>query len=191
MNTTEFAEPLDPQLFKLAMRHLAGAVSVITVGHGEDRTGFTATSVSSLSAEPPSILVCLNRTSSSWPALQQHRSFCVNILAQDQRHVADRFTGVDGAKGVARYEGASWQPLVTGALSLAEALTVIDCELEEVIIRHSHAILIGKVRAVVSRPDASPLLYWHGAYRHLGAHDQAGVEPPAEEPKALKLVHSA
>src|SRR6218665_3876124 len=84
--------------FKAAMRHLAGAVSVITTGRGDQRTGFTATSVSSFSMEPPAMLVCLNRTSSSWPVLQEHQGFCINVLAHDQLHVADRFAGRGGAK---------------------------------------------------------------------------------------------
>lgn len=56
--------------FKLSMRHLAGAVSVITVGDGRHRTGFTATSVSSLSAELPSVIVSVNPASSSWAQLK-------------------------------------------------------------------------------------------------------------------------
>jgi flavin reductase (DIM6/NTAB) family NADH-FMN oxidoreductase RutF len=164
-------EPFDTTGFKHAMRHLAGAVSVVTIGQGEDRTGFTATSVSSLSAEPPTILVCLNRSSSSWPALDRYKTFCVNVLTPAQQHVAERFAGANGAKGIARYEGARWQPLVTGALALSDALIAIDCELEEAIDRHSHAILIGRVRGVVARQDAHPLLYWHGAYRELPAQE--------------------
>lgn len=153
--------------FKHSMRHLAGAVSVITVGEGAERTGFTATSVSSLSVEPPTILVSLNRSSSSWPVLQTHERFCVNVLAHDQQHIADRFAGKGGIKGVDRYDGAQWQELATGAQALTDALTVLDCELEEAIIRHSHAILVGRVRAITIRSEARPLLYWHGAYRHL------------------------
>lgn len=158
--------------FKTAMRHLAGAVSVITTGRGEQRTGFTATSVSSFSMEPPAMIVCLNRTSSSWAVLREHQGFCINVLAHDQLHIADRFAGRGGAKGVARYEGAQWQELATGALALSNALTVIDCELEEAIERHSHAILIGRVKAVRTRETAEPLLYWHGAYRHISNLDR-------------------
>jgi flavin reductase (DIM6/NTAB) family NADH-FMN oxidoreductase RutF len=153
--------------FRNAMRHLAGAVSAVTVGRGADRTGFTATSVSSLSADPPSVIVSLNRASSSWPAVERYRSFCVNILAEDQQAVADNFAGRGGVKGVDRYQGADWREFATGAPGLAGALAVIDCELEEAILRHSHSILIGSVRAVAVRPEAKPLLYWHGAYRSL------------------------
>lgn len=153
--------------FKDSMRHLAGAVSVITVGRGDDRTGFTATSVSSLSIEPPSVLVSLNRNSSSWPVLQRYGTFAVNVLAHDQHHIADRFAGRGGARGNERYEGANWVELVTGTSALSDALTVLDCELDEAIDRHSHSILIGRVRAITVRGEAQPLLYWHGAYRHI------------------------
>jgi len=158
---------VDVDQFKDSMRHLAGAVSVITVGRGEDRTGFTATSVSSLSIEPPSVLVSLNRNSSSWPVLQRHGTFAVNVLAHDQQHIADRFAGRGGIKGAERYHGADWTELVTGTLALSDALTVLDCELDEAIDRHSHSILIGRVRAITIRGEAQPLVYWHGAYRHI------------------------
>ncbi len=154
------------------MRHLAGAVSVVTTGNGEHRTGFTATSVSCLSVAPPTILVCLNRDSSSWSTLLDHRSFCVNLLAHDHLHIADRFAGRSGAKGIERYEGAQWQSLKTGALALSGALAAIDCELEEAIDRHSHTILIGRVKDIVLRDGAEPLLYWHGAYRLLSNLDR-------------------
>jgi flavin reductase (DIM6/NTAB) family NADH-FMN oxidoreductase RutF len=158
---------VDVDRFKDSMRHLAGAVSVITVGHGADRTGFTATSVSSFSIEPPSILVSLNRSSSSWPVLQRYGTFAVNVLAHDQHHIADRFAGRGGAKGGERYQGAKWQELVTGTSALSDALTVLDCELDEAIDRHSHSILIGRVRAITLRGEAQPLVYWRGGYRHV------------------------
>ncbi|MBN9059188.1 flavin reductase family protein [Kaistia nematophila] len=166
-NSDRFQAGVETAAFKNSMRFLAGAVSVITVGQGQDLTGFTATSVSSLSADHPSIIVSLNRASSSWPAIQRYQSFCVNVLADDQQHVADNFAGRGGLKGADRYEGASWQKLVTGSLGLVGALTVLDCELEEAIERHSHSILIGSVRAITTTAEAQPLLYWHGGYRQL------------------------
>lgn len=176
MTPIEAASPVSAEVpteaFRGAMRTLAGAVSVITTGEGAERTGFTATSVTSLSVTPPTLLVCLNRDSSSRPTLETHRSFCVNILAHDQSHVADRFAGRGGAKGVARYEGALWQRQPTGTLGLSGALAVIDCELEEAIERHTHTILIGRARAITLRQDAEPLLYWHGAYRLISSLDR-------------------
>ena len=171
LDFASYAPKVEPTVhvdqFKDSMRHLAGAVSVITVGRGDDRTGFTATSVSSLSIDPPSILVSLNRSSSSWPVLQRHGSFAVNVLAHDQHHIADRFAGRGGVKGAERYHGANWQELVTGTSALSDALTVLDCELDEAIDRHSHSILIGRVRAITVRGEARPLVYWHGGYHHI------------------------
>ena len=158
--------------FRNAMRYLAGAVSVVTTGIGEQRTGFTATSVSSLSVEPPTLLVCLNRSSSSWPVLTTHGAFCVNVLSHDHLHVADRFAGRGGAQGTARYEGEQWRQLATGTWVLSSALAAFDCEVEEALDRHSHTILIGRVKAIALRDSAEPLLYWQGAYRLLSNLDR-------------------
>lgn len=163
----EYPQVVDQDLFKSSMRHLAGAVSVITVGVGDDRTGFTATSVTSLSAEVPTVLVSLNRSSSSWPVLQRHQRFCVNVLAHDQQHVAQSFAGHGGRSGAERYQDAEWLELATGTAALEGALTALDCELDEAVQMHSHAILIGRVRAITIRKEAAPLLYWNGAFRHL------------------------
>ena len=172
MQTTDAPASLEAAAFRNAMRHLAGAVSVVTTGRGEHRTGFTATSVSSLSVDPPTLIVCLNRESSTAPVLREHGAFCVNVLAHDQSHVADRFAGRNGVFGIARYEGAQWQELATGALALANALAAVDCELEEALDRHSHTILVGRARAIRLRGNAEPLLYWHGAYRLLSSLDR-------------------
>ena len=158
---------VDVPAFKHAMGSLAGAVSVITVGTGALRTGFTATSVSSYSVEPPTILVSLNRVSSSWPVLLEAGSFAVNVLAEGQSAVADRFAGRGGIKGNDRYVGWDWSRLDSGSLGLKGALSVIDCDIEEVIERHSHAIVLGRVRSVETAQGISPLLYWRGGYQNL------------------------
>ncbi len=157
----------DPEEFKNAMRHLLGAVSVITVGTDEKRTGFTATSVSSLAVEPPTLLVSLNRSSSSWPAVLQAKVFAVNVLASNQADVANRFAGIDGISGNERYLGAKWTKRETGTFLLNGALSTIDCVLEDAIERHSHAILIGRVVSVLVNPDVEPLGYFNRGYRRI------------------------
>lgn len=158
---------VDVSEFKLAMRNLAGAVSVITVGTGPNRTGFTATSVSSFSAEPPIVLVSLNKSSSSWEVLRDEASFGVNILNDAQSAVADRFAGRGGIKGNDRYVGWEWDQLESGVLGLNAALAVIDCDVDEIIERHSHALVMGRVRSVEVASNDSPLLYWNGQYQQL------------------------
>ncbi|CCM79192.1 flavin reductase family protein [Rhizobium mesoamericanum] len=172
MDTLSMRPLVDQSAFKLSMRQLAGAVSVITVGEHDDRTGFTATSVSSLSADVPSLIVSVNRASSSWPAMEKYRRFCVNVLASDQEHVAKSFAGLGGRRGAERYADAHWYCLATGMAALRDALTVLDCELEKVLNHHSHAILIGRVCAIEIREDVEPLLYWRGGYRRLSGEVQ-------------------
>jgi flavin reductase (DIM6/NTAB) family NADH-FMN oxidoreductase RutF len=157
--------------FREAMRQLPGGVSVITAGVGEDRSGMTVISVSSLAVDPPSIVVCVDRRSSTWPLLQRYRAFGVNILGAGQQAVADRFTGRSGLKGPARFADARWITLVTGVWLLSDALAALDCDVEERIDRHSHSIVIGRVRAVRVAEGFAGLVYWRG--RYSGTSDSA------------------
>jgi flavin reductase (DIM6/NTAB) family NADH-FMN oxidoreductase RutF len=150
--------------FPNAMRRLAGGVSVITAGRGRDISGMTVTSVSSLSVEPPTLIVSVNRSASSWPLIQRHGFFGVNILNADQLDVAERFTGKDGLKGAGRFAGAEWFTRASGVPLLSGALAAIECEVEEAIERHSHAIVIGRVLDLQFSPRNAALAYWQGQY---------------------------
>ena len=150
--------------FRSAMRHLAGGVSVITAGRGKDMTGMTVTSVSSLSVDPPTLIVSINRGSSSWPILKRLGVFGVNILTADQLDIAERFTGKDGLKGADRFTGAEWMTCVSGVPLLVGALAAVDCEVEEIVERHSHAIVIGRVLDMQISTRTAALAYWQGQY---------------------------
>ena len=154
------------------MRHLAGGVSVITVGRGSDITGMTVTSVSSLSVDPPTLIVSINRESSSWPLLKRYGFFGVNILNADQLDIAERFAGKDGLKGAERFAGAQWITRASGVPLLVGALAALDCEVEDIVERHSHAIVIGRVRLQVSSRSAA-LAYWQGQYVAIDQNEDA------------------
>jgi flavin reductase (DIM6/NTAB) family NADH-FMN oxidoreductase RutF len=158
--------PADVANVKGAMRSLAGGVSVITAGVGDDRTGATVTTATALSMDPPTMIVNINKSSSSWPVIERHRHFCVNILSTGQQAIAERFAGFGGVKGVARYDGAEWLALQSGAPVLADALAAIDCEVEEIIERYSHAIIIGRAVAVLKGQGHS-LVYNGGKFGHF------------------------
>ncbi len=164
---------VSPTDFRGAMRALAGGVSVITVGRGSDISGMTVTSVSSLSVDPPTLIVSVNRQSSSWPLLQRHGVFGVNILTAEQLDVAERFSGKGGAKGAARFAGAQWTTGPTGVPLLVGALAAIDCEVEEIIERHTHAIIIGRVLGVQAAAPSTALSYWHGQYVAIDQNEDA------------------
>jgi flavin reductase (DIM6/NTAB) family NADH-FMN oxidoreductase RutF len=171
--TIEIDREVSSHDFRTAMRRLAAGVSVITVGQGNDITGMTVTSVSSLSVDPPTLIVSINRDSSSWPLLKRHRFFGVNILTADQLDIAERFSGKDGLKGAARFAGAQWITLVSGVPLLAGALSAIDCEVEDIVERHSHAIVIGRVLDMRLASRSTALAYWQGQYVAIDRDEDA------------------
>jgi flavin reductase (DIM6/NTAB) family NADH-FMN oxidoreductase RutF len=159
--------------FRGAMRHLTGGVSVITAGRGKDITGMTVTSVSSLSVEPPTLIVSINREASSWPLIKRHGFFGVNILTADQMAIAERFTGKGGLKGAERFAGVESTTLVSGVPLLVGALAAIDCEVEDSIERHSHAVVIGRVLDIRTSGHSAALAYWHGQYVAIERNEDA------------------
>src|SRR4051812_7603764 len=174
--------------FRNAMRQLTGGVSVITAGRGRDVSGMTVTSVSSLSVDPPALIVSINREASSWPLVKRYGFFGVNILTSDQIDIAERFTGKGGLKGADRSAGARWITRASGVPLLVGALAAIDCEVEDVVERHSHAIVIGRVLDVAVSARTAALAYWQSQYvaidRDEDALRLAEVSVPA--PRALR-----
>jgi flavin reductase (DIM6/NTAB) family NADH-FMN oxidoreductase RutF len=159
--------------FRRAMRHLAGGVSVITVGRGKDITGMTVTSVTSLSVDPPTLIVSINRESSSWPMLKRYGFFGVNILTADQVDIADRFTSKSGLTGADRFAGSQWITRASGVPLLAGALAAVDCEVEEIVERHSHGIVIGRVLDMQVSTRTAALAYWQGQYVAIDQNEDA------------------
>ena len=173
--------PVSPADFRGAMRHLTGGVSVITAGRGRDVTGMTVTSVTSLSVEPPTLLVSINRDASSFPLIRRHGAFGVNILNADQLEIAERFSGKGGLKGADRFAGSQWVTSVSGVPLLVGALSAFDCEVEEIVERHSHGIVIGRIRDIRSSRRSAALAYWHGQYLAVDQDDDAARRTPENE----------
>jgi flavin reductase (DIM6/NTAB) family NADH-FMN oxidoreductase RutF len=159
--------------FRNAMRQLTGGVSVITAGRGRDVSGMTVTSVWSLSVDPPALIVSINRESSSWPLVKRYGFFGVNILTSDQIDIAERFTGKGGLKGADRFAGVRWTTRASGVPLLVGALAAIDCEVEDVVERHSHAIVIGRVLDVAVSARTAALAYWQGRYVAIDQDEDA------------------
>ena len=159
--------------FRGAMRQLTGGVSVITAGHGSDISGMTVTSVSSLSVDPPALIVSINRGASSWPLLKRYGCFGVNTLTADQIDIAERFTGKEGLKGAERFAGARWTTRSSGVPLLVDALAAIDCEIEEIFERHSHAIVIGRMLDIQVSARTAALAYWQGEYVAIDRDEDA------------------
>jgi len=163
-------DTLDIKL-KHAMRRWAKAVAVITAGEGESQTGATVTSALLFSLEPAIMLISINRSSSTYRSITKNGHFCVNVLNAGQQSVAERFSGMGNFKGRQRYEGAEWYRMVTGALALTGALATIDCKVDEIIERYSHALILGGVVAADINEGAT-LVYRNAAYGQYGAESQ-------------------
>lgn len=153
--------PAETDAFRLAMREFASGVAIVAAGRGAARSGCTATSLCSLSLEPPSLIVCLARASATLKTIRREGAFGISLLAEVHTDLADRFAGRSGLHGAARFEGCAVIALSTGAPLLQGAVAMIDCEVEETFERHTHAIVIGRVVAAKAA-GGRPLLHWRG-----------------------------
>lgn len=156
--------PIDGDTFKQAMRRLAAGVCLITTeAENGARSGMTATAVCSVSASPPTLLCCIHRQNSSHRAILDSREFAVNVLALDDRALADQFARPITAEE--KFSLGLWTRLDTRAPILESALAGFDCRLTHAVEVGTHAILFGEIHAAkVRKIAAKPLLYAHGAY---------------------------
>lgn len=162
----EFAS-VSAEAFKQGMRCLAAGVTIVTTLHDRVRSGLTATAVTSLSADPPQVLVCVNRSAGAHDLIHRGSLMCVNVLAHAHQHLAARFAGQKGVFGEERFAAGRWMTLTTGAPVLADAMASFDCVVTERVQASTHTIFIGRVVGVRARPKARPLVYASGTYARL------------------------
>ena len=142
--------------FIAAMRRTAAGVAIVTTRRGDTLTGSTVSSFSSVSAEPPSVLVCLNGESRTLDSIRDSGFFAANVLADDQDVLAAAFSG--GVPSDIRFDHGRWTSLVTGAPVLDGALATFDCTVAARFEFGTHHIVVGKVVAV-RVGQARPLVY--------------------------------
>lgn len=155
--------------FRGVMRRLAGGVSIITAGRDDDISGMTVTSLTSLSASPPRLLVSVNRQASSFALIERFGTFGVNILGSDQQELAARFSNAR-LKGAQRFQDISWSAGSSGVPLLGHSLANVECRVEEIIERYSHGIIVGSLLSFELSPQLSGLVYWNGEYIEI-KHD--------------------
>ena len=154
---------LGPDEFRHVLGHFASGVTVITTWDVEGRpTGLTANAFTSVSLDPPLVLVCVDHKAQSYPAMQSSGRFAVNILAGGQEAISRRFaaTGGDKFDGIAWGQGPAGLPLISGSLAFLECHTVHAYP------GGDHTIFVGEVVAVRAQA-AEPLLYYRGKYHRL------------------------
>ncbi|MHB9879284.1 flavin reductase family protein [Pacificimonas sp. ICDLI1SI03] len=157
-----FADLPLPEQMRMGLRRLGKAVAVITAWHGEKRWAMTATAVSELSMDPPSLLVCVNRNASLYEPLSLRSNFCVNILHSDQANISQACFGDN--KGEARFRLGHWDSAACGTPLLREGQANFVCEYQDILEYGTHAIIIGRVDEVRICGDVDPLIYLDGCY---------------------------
>lgn len=148
--------------FRQAMRRLATTVAIVTAGTGDSVTGMAATAVMSVAADPPTIVVGVNRDASLSPILTREARFCVNLLAERHRDLVGIFSGQK--KGAARFETGGWiygegEPPV-----LADAVASLICETRSTMEVATHTLFVGEVRTIINHPTIDPLIWVGGAF---------------------------
>jgi flavin reductase (DIM6/NTAB) family NADH-FMN oxidoreductase RutF len=158
--------PVSAAEYISAIAQHVSSVCVITTEVDGQRYGLTATAVSSVCAEPPRLLVCVNRSGFTHDKIVAAGKFCVNVLTEAQDKVAMIFAGM-GGKDVDRFATGTWITLETGAPALQGAAAVFDCVLGEVCEQSTHSVLFGDVVATAHISGQDTLLYGARRFRQL------------------------
>lgn len=151
--------------FKNAMQLWASGVTVVTTYSEKlGNQGMTVTAFSSVSVNPPQILVCLNESADTGDGIALSGCFAVNVLTAEQQEVSGQFAG--GASQALRFANTAWQRGVTGAPLLSDSLMSLDCKVVDKFRAGTHWIVIGEVQDAICR-EGAPVLYYRGGYRFL------------------------
>ncbi|MFB4303889.1 3-hydroxy-9,10-secoandrosta-1,3,5(10)-triene-9,17-dione monooxygenase reductase subunit [Actinomadura sp. NTSP31] len=152
--------PVDAQTFRNVLGHFCTGVTVVAGLDRGEPVGLACQSFTSLSLDPPLVLFCPGRTSTSWPRIRNGGRFSVNVLADDQRDVCAAF----GATSAPKFSVVGWRRTAAGAVVLDGVLTWLDCSIEAVHDGGDHDIVVGRVRELGVERDHRPLLFYRGRH---------------------------
>ncbi|MBM7599221.1 3-hydroxy-9,10-secoandrosta-1,3,5(10)-triene-9,17-dione monooxygenase reductase component [Virgibacillus halotolerans] len=151
---------MNPKEFRNTMGNFATGVTVITTSKGEELIGMTANSFSSLSVDPPLILVCIDKKSTSMRAFSRDHPFAVNILQEEQEEACSGFA----KKGGNKFERASYYLSETGVPVLENNMATIECTVYDILEGGDHYIITGYVQNVSYNNEKKPLLFFRGKF---------------------------
>jgi 3-hydroxy-9,10-secoandrosta-1,3,5(10)-triene-9,17-dione monooxygenase reductase component len=149
---------VQPDAFRAACAQFATGVSVVMTSTSDGDFGLTVTAFTSLTLDPPQVIVCLARTSNTWAAIRRAQVFTVNVLAADQIALARLFATTHPDK--ARLMGATARRGLGGVPLLDGALSTLECRLVDAIAQSTHVVLIGEVVRVEHDPNKAPALHF-------------------------------
>lgn len=149
------------------MRRVPGSVAIIASHAGEARTGLAATAWTSLSADPPMLLVCVNRSASAHKIIQAAKAFSVNLLADDELETVAIFSAQRGLDGDARFIEGQWVAGPRSQPMFQKAVVTFECALVDSHDYGTHTIFIGEVDEMGGTGENNPLIYFDGAFAAL------------------------
>ena len=150
----------DGAKFRQVLGHFPTGVTVITAMNDGAPVGMAVGSFTSLSLDPPQILFCAGKSSSTWPKVEQHGSFCVNILADDQESLSRVFA----SKAADKFESIGWKHSGNQCPIINDVLGWIDCRIDQVIESGDHFIVVGAVTDLEVNHEGGPLVFFRGGY---------------------------
>ncbi|MFJ9978734.1 flavin reductase family protein [Streptomyces cyaneofuscatus] len=155
--------------FRSTLGNFCSGVTVVTALGDDGLFGFTCQAFSSLSLDPPQVVLCVSRASTTWPTISRLRRFCINVLGEDQQQLSDRFA----RSGTDKFAGVGWNYSPGGNPLLAGASAWIECEINTEYPGGDHLIVVADVRWLDAGPAERPLVYHRGRYTAL--RDSASI----------------
>jgi flavin reductase len=161
--------PVSRQEFRDAMARLGAAVNVVTTDGAAGRAGLTASAVCSVTDDPPTLLVCLNRSSRASALFKRNGVLCVNTLAAGQDALSDVFAGKGRMEPEDRFASARWTRLATGAPVLEDAAVVsFDCRIAEIVEKGTHSVLFAEIEGIRQGAEGGALIWYGRDYHPVG-----------------------
>ena len=163
--TGDRVRALEPDIatFRTVLGHFATGVALITAMDGDEPVGMACNSFTSVSLDPPLVLFCAAKASSTWPRMQPAQAFAANVLGEDGEELCRLFA----TKGADRFKHLAWSSYRTGSPVIHDALAFVDCVTEAEHDAGDHVIVVGRVVELGYASEGKPLLFYRGGYGHF------------------------
>jgi 3-hydroxy-9,10-secoandrosta-1,3,5(10)-triene-9,17-dione monooxygenase reductase component len=166
-----------PDVFRSVMGHFVTGITVVTTLNDGRPEGITVNALSSVSLEPPLVMVALDRRRFITPSVRTAGRYAVNVLAEDQQGLSDCFAGAAVVPGRDDFCGAPWSPGLTGLPLLEGAIATLECSVVETFQAGDHELFIGRVEALGSSEQRPmPLLYYRRQYLRIQRSESTPLE---------------
>ena len=179
--TLSLPAPVAPDTFRKVMGHFVTGITVLTTLQDGRPRGITVNALTSVSLEPPLVVVALDRRRFITPSVHETGRYAVNVLSEDQQALSDCFAGAPVEPGRQRFCGAEWHAGESGLPLIDGAIATLECTVVETFSAGDHDLFIGRVDVLANDPEhAMPLLYYRRRYLRIERAATAEVEGKPE-----------